>query len=205
MITAIITMPDGNPSYWAGWEIQNKEVAFNNYYVQGTAGQNRGPLSIALGSPVYGAVMSLGANTNDGIVVRGYDGTNRNLLYLPTATYPNWVTPYEWTDVATAGNGGNENPNNMAIAEYNGKRILAYTQGFHFNYSSDALIYVFDATDKTDIHPLVTIDPTQDIQFDDTFTWQSGADILLHAVSDGLELYAVNAGKGIIAKYKVLF
>lgn len=203
MITAIITM-DGN-SYWAGWEIQNKEVAYNNYYVQGTAGQNRGPLSIALGSSIYGAVMSLGANTNDGIVVRGYDGNNRDLLYLPTATDPNWITPYEWVDLATAGNGGNENPNNMAIGDYNGKRILAYTQGFHFNYSSDANIYVFDATDKSDIHPLVTIDPTQDIVFDDTFTWQSSADILLHATDSGLELYAINSGKGIIAKYLIVY
>jgi len=205
MVTAVITMSEGNPAYWAGWEIVNKAVSLNNYYVEGTAGQNRGPSAIALGSPTYGAVMSLGVNTNDGIVMRGYDGENRDLMYLGSATYPNWITPYEWKSVATGGNGGNENPNNLAIAEYKGKRILAYTQGFHFNYSSDAKIYVFDATDPADIKPLATIDPTSDITVANDFNWTNGADILLHPAEDCLEVYAINSGRSILVKYKIIY
>lgn len=205
MITAIVTMYEGNPSYWAGWEIMNKEVAYNNYYVEGTLGQNRGPLAITLGSPVYGAVMSLGANTNDGIVARGYDGDNRDLFYLASATYPNWVTPYDWQSISVGGNGGNENQNNMAIAEYNGKRILAYTQGFHFPYSSDATISIFDATDMTNFQTLAIIDPMQDIAEIGEFNWTNGADILLHPTDECLELYAVNSGRSVLCKYKIVF
>ena len=203
IVTGIITMGSG-PAYWGGWEIVGRQVSYDNYYVQGTNGQNRGPLTgDGLGSPVYGAVISLGPTAGDGIFYRGYDGL-RNVYYLASATYPNWVTPYDWQLVAEGGNSGNVNQNNLAIAEINGKRILAYTQGFHFNYSFDqGFITVIDVTTPGDFKTLLSIPAEEYLDFDAPCLWQSSADVLLNPTESGLELYVVNSGLGVLAKFLV--
>jgi len=203
IITALVTMPTG-PAYWAGWEFKNKEISLDNYYVQNTAGQNRGPCAgNGLGDPVYGAVIARGTTANEGIFYRGYDGLC-NVFFLSTATYPDWVTPYDWKVAAEGGNSGNVNQNNMAIAEYQGKKILAFTQGFHFNYSYDlGYITVMDVTDATNFKTLLTIDATEYLDFNADFLWQSSADVLLRPTADALELYVVNSGLGVLAKFNV--
>ena len=74
-----------------------------------------------------------------------------------------------------------------------------------FDYSSNATIYVLDVTDITDVKPLVTINPQEDIEMTSAFTGANSADVLLHATDDALELYVVNSGRSLIGKYKIVF
>ncbi|MBQ3440330.1 MAG: hypothetical protein IJG35_10170 [Bacteroidales bacterium] len=203
---AVVTGFVGGTRYWAGWEIDKKQISMDNYYAQGTGGQARGPIAVDgdAWTPESGAVMSLGPRLNEGIFYRAYD-TDQRLYYLADAYTPNWLTPYNWQMVSEAGAGGNENQNNMAIADYKGKRIMAYTQGFHFDYSVNASIYVLDVTNANDVKPLVTINPTADIEIISDFTGQNSADVLLHPTDECLELYVVNSGRSIIGKYKIVF
>lgn len=203
---AVITGFVGGTRYWAGWEIDKKQVSMDNYYAQATGGQARGPIAVDgdAWTPESGAVMSLGPRLNEGIFYRAYD-TDQRLYYLADAYTPNWLTPYNWQMVSEAGIGGNENQNNMAIVDYKGKRIMAYTQGFHFDYSSNASIYVLDVTNVNDVKPLVTINPTADIEVISAFTGANSADVLLHPTDECLELYVVNSGRSIIGKYKIVF
>ena len=203
---AVITGFVGGTRYWAGWEIDKKQVSMDNYYAQATGGQARGPIAVDgdAWTPESGAVMSLGPRLNEGIFYRAYD-TDQRLYYLADAYTPNWLTPYNWQMVSEAGVGGNENQNNMAIVDYKGKRIMAYTQGFHFDYSSNASIYVLDVTNVNDVKPLVTINPTADIEVISAFTGANSADVLLHPTDECLELYVVNSGRSIIGKYKIVF
>ena len=203
---AVVTGFVGGTRYWAGWEIDKKQISMDNYYAQETGGQARGPIAVDgdAWTPESGAVMSLGPRLNEGIFYRAYD-TDQRLYYLADAYTPNWLTPYNWQMVSEAGAGGNENQNNMAIADYKGKRIMAYTQGFHFDYSSNASIYVLDVTNANDVKPLVTINPTADIEIISDFTGQNSADVLLHPTDECLELYVVNSGRSIIGKYKIVF
>ena len=203
---AVVTGFVGGTRYWAGWEIDKKQISMDNYYAQETGGQARGPIAVDgdAWTPESGAVMSLGPRLNEGIFYRAYD-TDQRLYYLADAYTPNWLTPYNWQMVSEAGAGGNENQNNMAIADYKGKRIMAYTQGFHFDYSVNASIYVLDVTNANDIKPLVTINPTADIEIISDFTGQNSADVLLHPTDECLELYVVNSGRSIIGKYKIVF
>ena len=196
---AVITGVVGSAACWFGYDIQNY-AAVSNYY--GTQMQGPGPGEV-FWQPVYAASVSLGTSLHDGVLFRAYDG-KESLFYLADAYTPNWAVPYEWKLVTEAGSGGNENQNNMAIVDYKGKRVVAYTQGFHFDYSSNASIYVLDATDINDVKPLVTINPQEDVTFGD-FTWQSSADVLLHPTDECLELYVINSGRAVIAKYMVLF
>lgn len=201
MITAVIS---GDPAYWAGWEIKDKKVSLDNYYVQGTQGQNRGPATGTVWSPLNGACVSLGTTAGEGIFFRGYDGT-RAVQYLATAAYPNWVTPYEWKPVITLGDGGNESQNSIAIVDYNGKRIMAITQGYHFNYSSFGDIYVLDVTDPN--NPIMLLDiPATDwiITEDNDYSGQTGSDVLLHPGDEFLELYAINSGRPSIARFNLI-
>ncbi len=203
---AVVTGFVGGTRYWAGWEIDKKQISMDNYYAQETGGQARGPIAVDgdAWTPESGAVMSLGPRLNEGIFYRAYD-TDQRLYYLADAYTPNWLTPYNWQMVSEAGAGGNENQNNMAIADYKGKRIMAYTQGFHFDYSVNASIYVLDVTNANDVKPLVTINPTADIEIISDFTGQNSADVLLHPTDECLELYVVNSGRSIIGKYKIVF
>lgn len=195
-------------NYWVGWEIKNKEISYDNSYVSGSQGQNRGPIIPTgggdAGSAVYSAVIAVGNNANDGILYRGYDG-DRNVFYLASAAYPNWAITYDWKVFAEGGNNSNVNQNNMTVAEYNGKRLLAFTQGFHFSYSYDqGYIVVMDITNPADAKPLITIDADDYLDFNADFLWQSSADVLLHPTSEFLELYVVNSGLGVLAKYNIV-
>ena len=196
---AVITGIAGGASCWFGYDIENY-AAKSNYY--GT--QNQGPLagSNTCWSPQSGASISLGTSLQEGVLYRAYDGAE-SLHYLADAYTPNWAVPYEWKLISTAGSGGNENQNNLALVDYQGKRILAYTQGFHFNYSSNANIYVLDVTDINDVKPLVTINPANDIEIPADFLSQNSADVLLHPTDEALELFVINSGRGIVGKYKI--
>ena len=81
---------------------------------------------------------------------------------------------------------------------------MAYTQGFHFAYSSNANIYVLDASNINDVKPLVTINPQDNVTFGD-FTSQTSADVLLHPTDECQELYVVHSGRAVIGKYKIIF
>lgn len=198
---AVITGVAGAASCWFGYDIE-KYAAVPNYY--GTQNQGPGPGSNTFWTPETAASVSLGTSLHDGVLFRGYDG-KESLFFLADAYTPNWAVPYTWQLITDAGCGGNENQNNLAIADYKGKRIVAYTQGFHFDYSSNANIYVLDATDITDVKPLVTINPKEDIEFATAFTGANSADVLLHPTDECLEVYVVNSGRSVIGKYKVIF
>ena len=177
----------------------------SNYYGTQNSGPGAGPNTFW--TPETAAAVSVGPDLHDGVLFRGYDGAE-SLYYRKDAYTPSWAVgdAYEpWTLLTNAGAGGNENQNNMDIIDYKGKRIVAYTQGFHFDYSSNATIYVLDVTDITDVKPLVTINPQEDIEMTSAFTGANSADVLLHATDDALELYVVNSGRSLIGKYKIVF
>ena len=196
---AVITGVVGGASCWFGYDIENYAVV-PNYY--GTQNQGPGAGINTFWTPETAAAISLGTSLHDGVLYRGYDG-KESLHYLADAYTPNWAVAYDWKLIATAGSGGNENQNNLALVDYKGKRVLAYTQGFHFDYSSNANIYVMDVTDINDVKPLVTINPTSDIEIPADFLSQNSADVLLHPTEDALELFVVNSGRGIVGKYKI--
>ena len=198
---AVITGVVGSSSCWFGYDIQNYE-AVPNYY--GTQNQGPGAGVNTFWTPETAASISVGTSLHEGVLYRGYDG-KESLFYLKDAYTPNWAVPYDWKLITDAGCGGNENQNNLAIAEYSGKRVLAYTQGFHFDYSSNANIYVMDVTDVNDVKPLVTINPAADLTGELPFTGASSADVLLHPTDEALELFVINSGKGVVAKYKIVF
>ena len=198
---AVISGVVGSASCWFGYDIQNYE-AVPNYY--GTQNQGPGAGSNTFWTPETAASISLGTSLHEGVLYRGYDG-KESLYYLKDAYTPNWAVPYTWEFITDAGSGGNENQNNLALVDYMGKRILAYTQGFHFDYSSNANIFVLDVTDINDVKPLVTINPTADFEITNDFTGQNSADVLLHPTDDALELYVINSGRAVVAKYNITF
>lgn len=201
MITAVV---GGDPAYWAGWEIKDKVVSLDNTYVQDTGGQNRGPATGTVWSPLNGACMALGTTAASGIYFRGYDGT-RAVQLLADATCPNWVTPYVWTPVITLGDGGNESQNSMSIVDYNGKRILAMTQGYHFAYSGNGNIFVLDVTDAANPVMLLDIKPGDWIITEENdFSGQTGSDVLLRPGDGVLELYAINSGRPTLARFNLI-
>lgn len=200
---AVVTGFVGGTRYWAGWEIDNKAVSLDNYY--NVNGQTRGPIAVDgdAWTPEAGAVMSLGPRLNEGIVYRAYD-TDQRLYYLADAYTPAWLTPYDWKMVSDGGAGGNENQNNMAIAEYNGRRILAYTQGYHFSWSGNGTVYVFDVTDMNNVQTLATIEASDYLLTDQEWTGASSADVLLHPESDCLALYVIHSGKNTLARINII-
>jgi hypothetical protein len=201
---AVISGVSGSSSSWFAYEVKNNEVQSSAAY--GSA-QNRGATGGTFWTPETGAAISVGNTLADGILFRAYQGDDglRDLYYLAGANVPNWTKAHVPVDIASSGSGSNENQNNLAIVDYNGKRIIAYTQGFHFSYSSDAGIYVLDATDLNDVKPLVTINPVNDIEIPADFLSQNSADVLLHPTDEALELFVVNSGRGIVGKYKIAF
>ena len=197
---AVISGVVGGSSCWFGYDIQNYE-AVPNYY--GTQNQGPGAGVNTFWTPETAAAISLGTSLKEGVLYRGYDG-KESLFYLADAYTPNWAVPYDWKLITDAGCGGNENQNNLAIAEYSGRRVLAYTQGFHFDYSNNAHIYVLDVTDINDVKPLVIINPAEDLVGELPFTGANSADVLLHPTDEALELFVINSGKGVVAKYKIV-
>ena len=188
--------------FWFGYDIANYE-AVSNYY--GT--QNSGPATGAgMWVPEYGAALSYGDDLHDGVLYRSYDGTEK-VYYRKDAYTPKWAAEqagveYEaWSLVTEAGAGGNENQNNMDILDYNGKKILAFTQGYHFTYAGfNADIYVLDITDITNPQVLATVKTADWI----TAEWPNGAnsaDILLREGDGVIEMYVVHSGLATIAKF----
>ena len=209
VVTGFVT---GN-RYWAGWEIDKFEISMDNYYAQGTGGQARGPIAVDADawSPESGAVMSLGARLNEGIVYRAYD-TSWGLYYLADAYTPHWLVPYDWKNISDAGAGaGNENQNNMDIIDYNGRRIVAYTQGAWFTWGGNHDVYFLDVTNPlhTEVLAILSGDllaAVDEIPGADGMASFPYADVKLH-VEDGVGLvcYVVNSTYQSLSKVLLTF
>ena len=188
--------------YWFGYDIANYE-AVANYYGTQNSGAAAGE---GMWVPEYGAALTYGDDLHDGILLRAYDGTEK-VYYRSDAYTPKWAAdmagqPYEeWSLVSSAGAGGNENQNNMDVIDYNGKKILAFTQGYHFTWAGfNADIYVLDITDIANPQVLATVKTADWI----TAEWPNGAnsaDILLREGEGVIEMYAVHSGLATIAKF----
>jgi len=212
---AVVTGFVSGAYFWAGWEISNFEVALDNYY--NVNGQTRGPIKNAADAwtPEAGAVMSLGPTLKDGIVYRAYD-TVDYLYYLKDAYTPNWVTAYDWKELSQAGAGGNENQNNMDIIDYEGRRIVAYTQGFQWTYGGNADVYFIDVTNPESASEIAILKGDQLASVDEIaigvdYGWgasaaYTSADVKLH-VEEGLGLvcYVVNSSKESLSKVLITF
>ena len=203
---AALTGVVGSADYycWFGYDIQNYAVV-PNYY--GTQLQGPGPGVNNFWNPENAACISLGMSLHEGVLFRGYDG-KESLYFLADAYTPDWAAPYEWKLITDAGSGGNENQNNLAVADYKGTRYLAFTQGSWFSWSSFASIYVFDVTDINDVKPFLTLNPKEDfgitpeiIVESDCYVRSGSADVLLHPSADCIELYYVNSSYNSIGKY----
>ena len=197
---AVITGVAGSSGDWFGYEIQDYKV------VSGASGtQYWGPVAgpYVFDSPWEAAAISVGTSLQDGILYRGNDG-KRCLFYLADAYTPASGAPSKWSLMSSVGCGSDENPDNLAIADYKGRKIVAFTQGAWADYSGVAPIYVMEMTEDHRLYSLLTIYPTDDIEgLDQKYTTFNSADILLHPTDEGLDLYYVNSGRDILAKYKV--
>lgn len=201
--------------YWAAWEIDKFAVSMDNYYAQATCGQARGPIAVDADAwnPESGAVMSLGPRLNDGVVYRAYD-TSWCLYYLKDAYTPNWMGTgsYVWQNISEAGAGaGNENQNNMDIIDYNGRRIIAYTQGCWFTWGGNHDVYFLDVTNPEACEVLAILSgdelaATDAIQGADGAAYYPYADVKLHAEEGlGLVCYVVNSTYESISKVLLSF
>lgn len=201
--------------YWAAWEIDKFAVSMDNYYAQATCGQARGPIAVDADAwnPESGAVMSLGPRLNDGVVYRAYD-TSWCLYYLKDAYTPNWMGTgsYVWQNISEAGAGaGNENQNNMDIIDYNGRRIIAYTQGCWFTWGGNHDVYFLDVTNPEACEVLAILSgdelaATDAIQGADGSAYYPYADVKLHAEEGlGLVCYVVNSTYESISKVLLSF
>lgn len=203
---AVVTGFVSGNRYWAGWEIDKFDVSLDNYY--NVNGQARGPIAVDADawSPESGAVMSLSNTLKDGIVYRAYD-TSWKLYYLKDAYTPNWVTPYEWKAISDAGAGaGNENQDNMDIIDYQGRRIIAYTQGVWFNWGGNRDVYFLDITNPEACEVLAVLNGDELAQEETINADFPYADVKLH-VEDGVGLvcYVVNSAYGSLSKVLLSF
>jgi len=191
VVTGFVT---GN-RYWAGWEIDKFEIS----------------MDADAWNPESGAVMSLGARLNEGIVYRAYD-TSWCLYYLADAYTPAWMTPYDWKNISDAGAGaGNENQNNMDIIDYNGRRIIAYTQGSWFTWGGNHDVYFLDVTNplNTEVIAILSGDElaaVDEIPGAEGMASYPYADVKLH-VEDGVGLvcYVVNSTYQSLSKVLLSF
>lgn len=188
--------------YWFGYDIANFEAQANYYGVQNSGAAPGSSMWV----PEYGAALAYGADLHDGILFRAYDGTE-SVYYRKDAYTPKWAADmagieYEpWTLVTTAGSGGNENQNNMDIIDFEGKKIIAFTQGYHFTWAGfNADIYVVDVTDPKAPQVLATV-KTADWILSEWPNGQNSADVLLRAGDGVIELYAIHSGLGTLAKF----
>ena len=205
---AVITGVVGSSSCWFGYDIQNY-AAVPNYF--GTQNHGSGPGNNKFWGPEYAAAVSLGTSLQQGILFRGYDG-KESLYYLADAYTPNSVSPPNWVLLSTLGSSGNLNQNNLAIADYKGRTVVAYTQGSHFSWDKNATVYLFDVTDISDVKQLMTLNLLNDVENvpelseEETsggFFKSSSADVLLHPTDECLELYVVNSSLKVMGKYKI--
>ena len=201
-----ITGVAAGSAYWFGYDIANYE-AVANYYGTQNSGEHAGPDTFW--SPETAAAIAYGADLHDGVLMRAYDGDagGQRVHYRSDAYTPKWAAdmagiPYEeWTEITTAGAGGNENQNNMDVLDYNGKKILAFTQGYHFTWAGfNADVYVLDITDVNNPQVLATVKTADWI----TAEWPNGnnsADVLLREGEGVIEMYVVHSGLATIAKF----
>lgn len=210
VVTGFIT---GN-RYWAGWEIDKFAVSMDNYYAQSICGQARGPIAVDADAwtPEAGAVMSIGPRLNEGVVYRAYD-TDQRLYYLADAYTPAWMGTgsYVWEMICEAGAGGNECQNNMDIIDYNGRRIMAYTQGLYWGYGGNANVYFIDVTNPKAAEVIAILDGSELASVDsyavgEDYGWATlnayiSADVKLHVEEGvGLVCYVVNSTLESISK-----
>lgn len=198
-----ITGVAGNASYWFGYDIADFKAQANYY---GTQNSGAGPGINSFWNPETAAAVSVGPDLHDGVLFRAYDG-NESVYYRKDAYMPKWAADmagieYEpWTLVTTAGSGGNENQNNMDIIDFEGKKIIAFTQGYHFTWAGfNADIYVVDVTDPKAPQILATV-KTQDWILSEWPNGQNSADVLLREGEGVVELYAIHSGLGTMAKF----
>ena len=198
-----ITGVAGGASYWFGYDIANFEPVANYYGTQ-NSGPHAGPDTFW--TPDTGAAIAYGADLHDGVLMRAYDGDagGQRVHFRSDAYTPQWAVGdgYEpWKEITTAGAGGNENHNNMDVLDYNGKKILAFTQGYHFTWAGfNADIYVLDITDTANPQVLATVKTADWI----TAEWPNGAnsaDVLLREGEGVIEMYVVHSGLATIAKF----
>ena len=198
-----ITGIAGGASYWFGYDIAGFAPVANYYGVQ-NSGASAGPNTVW--DPGCAAAICVGADLHDGLLYRGYDGAES--LYFRSDCYnPAWAMgdAYEpWTLVSEGGAGGNENQNNIDVADYNGRKIVAYTQGYHFSYSGNATIYILDVTNPKAPETLLTIAPEEYIISENAWSGSNSADVLLHPTSGGLELYVTHSGMSTLAKFNLI-
>lgn len=212
---AVVTGFISGNRYWAGWEIDNYAVSMDNYY--NVDGQTRGPIAVDADAwdPESGAVMSAGPRLNEGVFYRAYD-TAQSLYYLKDAYTPNWVTPYDWKMVCDAGKGGDENQNNLDIIDYEGHRIMAYTQGMQWNYVTNADVYFLDVTNPEAPEVIAILDTwdqacIEEIPIGTDYGWGASAaftsaDVKLHIDSElGLVCYVVNSSMQSLTKVQITF
>ena len=211
---AVVTGFVGGSRYWAGWEIDSFNVSYDNYY--NVDGQTRGPIAVDgdAWSPESGAVMSVGPRLNEGVMYRAYD-TAQNLYYLADAYTPNWVTPYQWQLANVAGAGGDENQDNMDIIDYQGRRIMAYTQGMQWNYITNADVYFLDITNPNDVKVIAILDTweqacVEEVAIGEDYGWAcsaayTSADVKLHVEEGiGLVCYVVNSAMESLTKVQII-
>lgn len=195
-----ITGVVGGASYWFGYDIADFQ-AQPNYY--GTQNSGAGPGVNTFWTPETGAAVSVGPDLHDGVLFRAYDG-KESVYYRKDAYTPAWTVgeAYEpWTLVTTAGSGGNENQNNMDIIDFEGKKIIAFTQGYHFTWAGfNADIYVVDVTDPKAPQVLATVKTAEWI-LSEWPNGQNSADVLLRKGDGVIELYAIHSGLGTLAKF----
>ena len=194
-----ITGVAGGSSYWFGYDIADF-TAQANYYGTQNSGAGAGD---TFWNPETAAAILVGPDLHDGVLYRGYDG-KESVYYRKDAYTPAWAVgdAYEpWTLVTNAGAGGNENQNNMDIIDYNGKKIIAFTQGYHFTWAGfNADIYVVDITDPTAPQILATV-KTADWILSEWPNGNNSADVLLREGEGCLELYAIHSGLSTLAKF----
>ena len=199
-----ITGIAGGASFWFGYDMA-EYAPVANYYGTQNSGALAGPNTVWV--PGYAAAITLGDDLHEGLLYRGYDGAE-SLYFRKDCYNPAWAMgdAYEaWTLVSEGGAGGNENQNNLDVVDYMGKKIVAFTQGFHFDYSSNATVYVLDVTDPKNPNVLLTIAPEQYITYEGvTWSGSNSADVLLHPASDCLELYVAQSGMKAIAKFSIV-
>ena len=217
---AVVTAFISENRYWAGWEIDNFAVSYDNYY--NVDGQTRGPIAVDADAwtPEAGAAMSAGPRLNEGVFYRAYD-TAQSLFYLKDAYTPAWVCamegrPYDWKLVCDAGAGGDENQNNMDIIDYQGHRIMAYTQGMQWNYVTNGDVYFIDVTNPEDPEVIAILDTwdqacVEEIAIGVDYGWgcsaaYTSADVKLHIDEElGLVCYVVNSTMESLTKVLITF
>ena len=214
-----ITGVAGGAAYWFGYDIADY-AAVPNYYGTQNSGAAAGPN--VFWSPLGATAVCYGDDLHDGVLYRGYDGAE-SVYYRHDAYTPKWVCDtygldYEpWTLVTNAGAGGNENQNNMDIIDYQGRKIIAYTQGVQFSYGGNTSVYVVDVTnpaaadviailDGSELASVEAIAPGEEAWPGAYYAAHIGADVLLREEEGlGLVLYVVNSSTESLSKLLIVF